>query len=204
MWHYGRYLPAWHISELPQSLWVTNEQWQKCNFQCCEIDGRKKIKGENVKKSAGKGNSNKLKKVLAHQSCPPTVGGDISLVHFVNREIVCSESGRVLVTRKNRDIPRMRKPAKTRKRAQSFFIWSFLISPTGNYGHCSYRRDERRWVSLFHFKSLSIIQPSLFTPCLCGIASPRIFLPVQGPRRLSFIPLSTSQVADTFEGKSRP
>lgn len=157
-----------------------------------------------MKKSAGKENSNKVKKVLAHQSCPPTVGGDISLVHFVNREIVCSESGWVRVTRKNRDTPRMREPVKMRKRAQSFFIRPFLISPTGNYGHCDYRRDEKRWVSLFHFKSPSIIHPSLFTPCLCGIASPRILLPVQGPRKLSFVLPSTSQVADTFEGKSQP
>lgn len=39
---------------------------------------------------------------MAHQSSGPAVGGDISLVHFVNREIVCSESGWVWVTRKDR------------------------------------------------------------------------------------------------------
>lgn len=56
------------------------------------------------RESAGKENSNKVKKkVLAHQSSQPAVGGDISLVHFVNREIVCGGTGRVRVTRKDRD-----------------------------------------------------------------------------------------------------
>ncbi len=58
------------------------------------------------RESAGKENSNKVKKVVAHQSSWPAVGGDISLVHFVNREIVCRESGRVRVTRKDRDTQR--------------------------------------------------------------------------------------------------
>lgn len=93
--------------------------------------------------SAGKDNSNKVKKVLAHQSSRPAVGGDISLVHFVNREIVCGESGRVRVTRKDRDTQRSRKPVKVRKRAQSFFIRPILIPATGNYRNCGYRPDER-------------------------------------------------------------
>lgn len=89
----------------------------------------------------GKKNSNKVegeekKKVLAHQFSEPAVRGDISLVHFVNKEIVCSESGWVQLIRTERK----KKHAKTRKSAQSFFIKSF---PVPNYRHCGYWRDER-------------------------------------------------------------
>lgn len=89
-----------------QIVCVTNRLGQKFNFQCCEIDERKKKSIMKVwgRESAGKENSNKVKKkVLAHQSSQPAVGGDISLVHFVNREIVCGGTGRVRVTRKDRD-----------------------------------------------------------------------------------------------------
>lgn len=58
------------------------------------------------------GNSSKVKKVLGHQSSWPTVGGDISLVHFVNREIVCGESGSVRVTRKDSGTRWKRKPSE--------------------------------------------------------------------------------------------
>lgn len=98
-----------------------------------------KIDGKGVQKSAGKNNSNKVEggKVLAHQFSEPAVRGDISLVHFVNKEIVCRESGWVQLIRTEGK----KKHAKMRKSAQSFFIKSF---PVPNYRHyCGYWRDER-------------------------------------------------------------
>lgn len=118
------------------------------------------------RESAGKENSNKAKKVLAHQSFWPAVGGDISLVHFVNREIVCRESGWVWVTRKDRDTQRRRNPMKTTKRAQSFFIRPFLIPASGHYRHCDYRRDERvggcpsSILSLYQSSTLRFLPPA--------------------------------------------
>lgn len=107
-----------------------------------------------------------MKKVVAHQSSLPAVGGDISLVHFVNREIVCRESGRERVTRKDRDTQRQRKPKKMRKRTQSFFIRPILIPATGNYRHCGYRRDEREGgcpssiLSLYQSSALRFLPPA--------------------------------------------
>lgn len=130
-----------------------------------------------------------MKKVLAHQSSRPAVGGDISLVHFVNREIVCRESGRVQVTRKDRDTQRQRKPIKMRKRAQSFFIRPILIPAPGNYRHCGYRCDEREGgcpssiLSLYQSSTLCFLPPA-------DVASPaHVSLPVQGPRKVVVHPL---------------
>ena len=98
------------LSEPMQGACVTNRHGPKFNFWCCEMDGegekKKSMEKMRARESAGKENSNKVKKVLAHQSSRPAVGGDISLVHFVNREIVCRETGRVRVTRKDRDTQR--------------------------------------------------------------------------------------------------
>lgn len=91
-----------------------NAKKKRFNLQCFEMDakGREKNqlrKCEEEKVYWGKiqieGGGGK-KKVLAHQSCVRAVGGDISLVHFVNREIVCGESGRARVTRKDRKTQR--------------------------------------------------------------------------------------------------
>lgn len=60
---------------------VTNRHGQKFNFQCRGIDVREKKEKKKKKsmekvrgrESAGRENSNKVKKVLAHQSSRPAV-----------------------------------------------------------------------------------------------------------------------------------
>lgn len=119
-------------------------------------------------------------KVLAHQLSQPAVSRDISLVHFVNNEIVCSESGWVQVASENRDMQGIRK--------KSFFNKPILVPARGNYSHCGYWRDEREGgCPSFHFKSLSIIHPSLVHPLLTWHHQPTFLSAVRGPGKLSFI-----------------
>lgn len=74
-----------------------------------------------------------MKKVVVHQSSGPAVGGDISLVHFVNRETVCRESGWVPVTRKGRvrEARKKRKPIRTKKGVSSFSLNLPWFQPLG-------------------------------------------------------------------------
>lgn len=111
LWHYSPCLNVWRMVFLSQLQTGTGKNLISSAAKMDVREKKEKKKKKSMEKvrgreSAGRENSNKVKKVLAHQSSRPAVWGDISLVHFVNREIVCRGSGRVRVTRTDRDTQR--------------------------------------------------------------------------------------------------
>lgn len=124
--------------------------------------------------------SNKVKKVLAHQSSRPAVGGDISLVHFVNREIVCRGSG--LAAGNKEGQTHAEDEGAQGKENSPFSLAPPWFRPLEIMDTAAIGAHHGTWVSLVHSESLSIIRPAPFTPCWCGTAGPRA--PVQGPREV--------------------